>query len=101
MARKGSSKGYTSKGTVKTVSQKLKNAMRRDRTAFENFEGIYNAYLKGKNPWLTIDNPNKNETSKRRIRVRTNDYWGMPKLRVPYNMFGGKTEEKKEAVVAK
>ena len=31
------------------------------------------------NPWLTIENPSKEQTNRKFIRVRANDYWGNPK----------------------
>jgi hypothetical protein len=72
----GSGKTYTSKGerrsSMKTASkdpgQKMMN--------------IQKAWLKGQNPWITVENPNKNETNKRFIRVRMNDTsLGNPKER--------------------
>ena len=36
------------------------------------------AWRKGQNPWLTIQNPNDKETNKRMIRVRANEHWGNP-----------------------
>lgn len=67
MGKKASGKHYTSKGerrsSVKTSStdraEKLINAQR--------------AWLKGQNPWITIENPDKNDLGKRFIRVRMND----------------------------
>ena len=34
-----------------------------------------NAWKAGKNVMLTIENPNKNETNKKMIRVNANDVW--------------------------
>ena len=34
-----------------------------------------NAWHAGKNVMLTIENPNKNETNKKMIRVNANDVW--------------------------
>jgi hypothetical protein len=42
---------------------------------------VQKAYWEGRNPWVVIDNPNKNETNKRMIRVRSNELWGNPKER--------------------
>jgi len=72
----GSGKTYTSKGerrsSMKTASsdpgQKMLNKQK--------------AWLKGQNPWITIENPNKEQTNKRFIRVRMNDTsLGNPKER--------------------
>jgi len=42
---------------------------------------IQNAYWKGQNPWVTIDNPSRENTKERKIRVRANELWGNPKVR--------------------
>jgi hypothetical protein len=72
----GSGKTYTSKGerrsSIKTASddpgQKMLNKQK--------------AWLKGQNPWITIENPNREQTNKRFIRVRMNDTsLGNPKER--------------------
>lgn len=42
---------------------------------------IQRAYWKGQNPWVTIDNPNRENTKERKIRVRANTLWGNPKER--------------------
>ncbi len=42
-------------------------------------ENLIKSWSKGLNPWITVNNPNKEETNKRTIRIRTNDYWGYPK----------------------
>jgi hypothetical protein len=50
------------------------------------------AYLKGRNPWLTVPNPNTNETNKKFIRVKAEDLWGNPKNR-SYRMTAGAAGE--------
>lgn len=61
---KASGKHYTSKGERKSsISTKIKDpglALLRKMDALN----------KGKDVWFTIDNPNKNETNKRQIRVK-------------------------------
>jgi hypothetical protein len=75
MGSKASGKHYTSKGerisSIKTSSKELSNKV----------ENIQSAYWKGQNPWVTIDNPNREETNKRKIRVKANVLWGDPKVR--------------------
>lgn len=83
---------YTSKGQGVSVNKKTLNAMKRARTPIEVLLMKQKAYFEGKNPWLTVDNPNKNETNKKMIRVRANDYWGNPKDKRGF-MFGFKGEE--------
>jgi len=72
----GKSKGYVSAGVNKNVNRKILNDMRNSRTEVEKAANIQKAWLNGSNPWVTIDNPNKEETNKRRIRVRMNDLMG-------------------------
>lgn len=81
MAKKGGkSKGFISQGIHSSVSAKIKNANRREYMA--SSERVINqlaAWKQNKNVVLTIENPNKNETNKRFIRVKAHDYWGSPK----------------------
>lgn len=77
MAKKGGkSKGFISQGLYKNVSKKTLNAIRADRPEADKFLHKQRAWLSGKNPWVTIANPNKEETNKRFIRVRMNDLMG-------------------------
>jgi len=81
MARGKKSKGthYVSKGERPNVNKKTRNAIRNDTTLLQTAANKRNAWLKGKNVVLTIENPNKNETNKRFIRVNAKDVWGSPK----------------------
>lgn len=72
---------YTSKGERVCVSRNIRKSMRRHKSDGEKALEIQKAYLSGKNPWLTIPNPNKSQTNKRFIRVKANDYYGDPKRR--------------------
>jgi hypothetical protein len=72
----GKSKGFISQGLHKNVNKKTLNAMRADRTPAEKMLNKQRAWLKGKNPWVTIQNPSKEQTNKRFIRVRMNDLMG-------------------------
>ena len=78
MAKKSSGKHYTSKGII-GVNRKISKAVRRDRTPSEVMLDKFDAYLKGKNVMITIDNPNPNETAKRKIRVSMRSIYGDPK----------------------
>jgi hypothetical protein len=76
----GKSKGFISQGIHSNVSSSIRKAMRQDYLA--SGERIVNqraAWAKGKNVVLTIENPNKNQTNKRYIRVSARDLWGSPK----------------------
>lgn len=81
MAKKGGkSKGFISQGIHSNVSKSVRNAMRKDYLASgERIMNQLKAWKKNKNVVLTIENPNKNETNKRYIRVRAHDVWGSPK----------------------
>jgi hypothetical protein len=63
----GSGKTYTSKGERKS-SMRTKTSNPSDKMINKQ-----RAWLNGSNPWITIENPNKEETNKRFIRVRMND----------------------------
>lgn len=76
--KKASGKHYTSKGLV-GVNQSVQNAVRRDRHPLDTVLNKFDAFKHGKNVYFTIDNPNPNETNKRRIRVRARDIYGDPR----------------------
>lgn len=78
----GKSKGFVSQGLNSNVNRKTLNSMKRARTGAEKAMYKVDAYWAGKNPWVTIDNPNPNETNKRSIRVKANTLWGSPKDRL-------------------
>lgn len=76
----GKSSGFISQGIHSNVSKSTRRAMRQDYLV--SGERIINqraAWAKGKNVVLTIENPNKNETHKRFVRVNARDLWGSPK----------------------
>jgi len=79
----GKSSGFVSQGIHSNVSQTVLNSARRDY--LKTGERVFNqraAWAKGKNVVLTIENPNKNETNKKYIRVNARDIWGSPKRNV-------------------
>ena len=79
MAKK-TRKKVTSKGIHSSVKKSTTRLVKKDRTFLEKIENISKAWKKFQNPWITIKNPNKSETNRMFIRVRTNDYWGNPKI---------------------
>lgn len=85
--KKASGKHYISAGVV-GVNRSVSKAVRRGRSAADVYNNKFQAYLEGKNVWFTIDNPNKQQTNKRQIRVRGVDLYGNPKE------FGKPKEEK-------
>jgi hypothetical protein len=67
MGKKSSGKTYTSKG------ERRSSAKTPTKNSADKMLNKQAAWLKGGNPWITIENPNKNETDKPFIRVRYND----------------------------
>lgn len=101
MAKKGGKPSYTSKGQRPSVKPSLANATRADLPKVDAALNIIKAYNEGRNPWVTIDNPNTKETAKRKIRIKANSLWGQPKDRKPYCVPGtGDPADKKKKKVA-
>ena len=94
MAKKkgGKSKGFISQGQRPNIKSNVLKAVRRDVTSSEKMANVMSAYLAGRNPWLTIPNPNTNETNKRFIKIKAEDLWGNPKNR-GYRMTAGATND--------
>ena len=83
--RKKMRQQYTSKGERPCVSRKHK--AREDRADpknqwYANARALY-AFLKGKKSYVTIPNPNPNETNKRFIRIPADHYFTSTK---PFGM---------------
>ena len=70
---------YTSKGERDTCNRSILKAIKRGRTEVEKSVILITMWRKGRNPWVTIPNPNPAETNKRLIKVKSNDLWGNPK----------------------
>lgn len=81
MGKKSSGKTYTSKGQHSNVSRGTLTAMKRSVDGGTREMNKLEAYLKGKNPWITIRNKDKTQTNRLFIRVRANDHYGNPKTR--------------------
>lgn len=72
----GKSSGYVSAGVHSTVDKKTRNALRQQYLA--SGERVLNqrrAFNEGKNVVVTIENPNREETNRRFIRVNAKDIW--------------------------
>lgn len=69
----GKSKGFISEGKHSNVSKSTLRLMRQAKTSADKIVDKQKAWLKGQNPWITIENPNKEQTNKRFIKVRMND----------------------------
>jgi len=88
----GKSSGFTSQGQRPNFKASTLKSVRRDVGISEQMSNVMDAYLKGRNPWLTIPNPNTKETNKKFIRVKSEDLWGSPKNR-GYRMSSGAASE--------
>lgn len=67
----GKSKGFISQGLHSNVNPRVKNAMRREY--MQSADRILNqmaALRKGRDVVMTIENPNKEQTNKKFIRIR-------------------------------
>lgn len=78
---KSGKSGYTSAGIHSNVSSATLGDMRKSRTKGDRMMNKLNAYLNGKNPWLTLENPNKAETNRRFVKVKAVDHYGSLKER--------------------
>ena len=79
---------YVSKGE-RGANRQLSKTVKRERTAAEKWTILQDAWLKGRNPWDTIPNPNAADTRARYIKVRAETEWGDPRKGF---MFGGSKE---------
>ena len=66
-------KGYTSAGIHSSVSKSTRKMVRANRTEGEILQAKQDAWLKGSNPWVTMKNPNKEETNRPYVKMRMND----------------------------
>jgi hypothetical protein len=58
---------------VVNTSKKILNSVKQNTENSVKMLKKQKAWINGKNPWVTLPNPNKNETNKKFIRVRYND----------------------------
>jgi len=81
---------YTSKGERQAISKSLAKSVRNERTAIEKWTIKQKAWLKGRNPWITVLNENTADTKRPYVRVRAETLWGDPRKGF---MFGGAPKE--------
>lgn len=67
MGGKSKGKTYTSKG------ERRSSAKTPTKNSADKMLNKQKAWVKGQNPWVTMENPNKEQTDKPFIRVRYND----------------------------
>ena len=76
MGKKKSRTSQTSAGVVGRSNQYASKIKRKEyRGTAEHSSNQLAAFYRGRNVVLTIENPNKNETNKRFIRVNARDVW--------------------------
>jgi len=73
MGKKKSGTSYTSKGIVGTTRSRKRHW--EEGYQSDRIMNQLKAHLEGKRVMLTIENPNKNETNKRMIRVPASTIW--------------------------
>jgi hypothetical protein len=78
MAKKKRAK-YTSKGTGKSVSNARAAGGRSLTTPLDRALDKRQAWKEGRNPTLTVPNPNPLETNRKFIRVKATSVWGDPR----------------------
>jgi hypothetical protein len=87
MGKKRSRSTTVSKGERRNVVAGVKE-VRQTTTEVQKALNKLDAWLKGKNPWVTVPGPSKKESF---VRVRANNLYGDPKRRFA-NIYGGKAE---------
>ena len=71
--KKSSGKNYTSKGERRNVVNGKRKS--NDVSYLDAVSNKMEAFKKGKLVWLTVPNPNTNETNKKFIRVKASEVW--------------------------
>ena len=76
MGKKRSRAKQVSAGITHQNPNPILKALRREyRGSMAREQNQLEAHMRGKNVVLTIENPNKNETNKRFIKVPSTEYW--------------------------
>ncbi len=79
MGKKRIRKTVTSKGKHSSINRALATKVRASLNAVNGYGNLIDSWKKLQNPWLTVENPSKEQTNRKFIRVRANDYWGNPR----------------------
>lgn len=78
MGKKASGKHYTSKG------ERISSMKTATRDSAARVMNQLKAWQAGKNVMITIENPNKNETNKKFIRVNAREHYGDPRKKTGF-----------------
>lgn len=76
MGKKRTRAKYTSKGQRASMDTRPLKQLHRERSVVDIANQKMDAFLNGKDVWITIDNPNPKETAKRKIRVKAKTLYG-------------------------
>jgi hypothetical protein len=90
MGKKRTRAAKTSKGERRSISKSAAQMVRRNKTIAEKLMDKANAWLAGKNPWITVPGPSSDRLI---VRVRANSVYGDPKHTRNANIFRGRGEE--------
>lgn len=67
---------YVSKGLRRSIVAGVKGVRsERAASAAHKILTLQKAFLNGKDPWVVVDNPNPNETHKRKVRMKASAIW--------------------------
>lgn len=88
MGKKRTRSATTSKGERRSVVNGVKE-VRQGRSEVEKALNKQAAWLKGKNPWITVPGTASNM---RFVKVRANTLWGDPKRRSSHGIYGAKED---------
>ena len=72
-SKKSNGKNYASKGERRNVVNGKQRSS--DVSNLDTVSNKMKAFKKGKLVWLTVPNPNTNETNKKFIRVKASEVW--------------------------
>lgn len=84
MGKKRHRKTKTSKGLRSSISRSLITATHQAVANVDKMMNKVDAWLDGKNPWITVSNP-VSVPDRPFIKVRANSLWGDPRSR--YNIY--------------
>lgn len=90
MGKKRTRTASTSKGERNSISKSTVQLVRRNKSVAEKLLDKTNAWLDGKNPWVTVPG---SASDRLFIRVRANTLYGDPKHARSANIFRGRGEE--------
>lgn len=90
MGKKRTRGAYSSKGQGRSIANGVRLA-RAEKPQLDRSLNLVAAWKAGKNPVLTVENPNKSERNRPYIKMQANAYWGDPRRKA--NIYKVKDEE--------